>query len=191
VVAEPIEQTSASDHKDEASHKLWQLQKTSVPGQDSFLDKFDEVTEFQPVNKKIRDLVDDLINKHKLSARNVTLDVLWKRKGGTGGGRETWGKCIKLSGPAKYYGGGTEFVIWIAADHLEAARITNYQLEALLYHELLHITEVEDEDGNAKAILRSHEFEGFIAEIAEYGSWKSDVKRAANAFKQAPLAPDF
>ena len=175
---------------EDKTHKLWQLQRALIPSDESFIDKYDQATDFQPVSEKLRNLVDDLINEHKLSARNVQLSVMWKRRGGKVAGQAVWGKTVKLSGLAKHFSGGDEFVIWIAADTLRDARVTNYQLEALLYHELLHIDEIEDSDGNSKAVLVGHQFEGFISEIEKYGAWRTSAKSLEQAFKQAPLVPD-
>ena len=53
-----------------------------------------------------------------------------------------------------------------------------------MFHELLHI-EWDPEDG--KVFLISHDFEGFVAEIEEYGDWKRDLALAGRVFKQISL----
>jgi len=111
---------------------------------------------------------------------NVT--VLWKRKGGTSGGRPTLGKCAKLSGLARFFG-NVEFVVWVAADHVRAEGLTRWQVEALLYHELLH-ADLDDEKGWT---TRGHDVEVFAAELAEYGAWKRDLSMFVETVRQLPL----
>lgn len=108
----------------------------------------------------------------------VDLDIqyLWKRTGGSDGGRAKLGACQKPSGLLRYFS-GVNFVIWIGADTCRDAQLSYQQMEALVFHQLLHCSL----DDNDKPMLRPHDFEGFAAEITEYGFWKPDVKGIANA----------
>ncbi|HZS02225.1 MAG TPA: putative metallopeptidase [Chloroflexota bacterium] len=126
-----------------------------------------------------------LIRKHEmldggLGEENLT--VLWKRKGGSSGGVPTLGKCAKLSGLARFFG-HVEFVIWVAADHARAEGLTRWQVEALVYHELLH-AELDDEKGWTR---RGHDVEVFAAELAEYGAWRRDLSMFMEVARQMPL----
>lgn len=108
---------------------------------------------------------------------------LWKRKGGASAGRSTLGKCVLSSGLMRYFS-NTAWVIWIAADHVREMEFSDDQIEALVYHELLHCTLRGEDDRPA---VRGHDFEAFRSEIRRYGTWKLDLKSAADAFHQIPL----
>ena len=71
----------------------------------------------------------------------------------------------------------------VAADNCTAAKITHQQMEAIVFHELNHCGLDEKE----RPMVRPHDFEGFAAEIVEYGFWKSDIKAMARAFEQGQL----
>lgn len=131
-----------------------------------------------------------LIEKHSLPADEFTIDFFWKRKSGNSGGRPVLGKVVKLSGLAKHYSDGSEFAVWIAANHVRDLRMTNYQLEAALFHQLLHIAHSEDGDGELIPIVKAPEFTGYIREVEEYGDWRADLSTAKEAFTQAKLIPD-
>lgn len=129
---------------------------------------------------------------------NGRILYLWKQKGGKSGGRQTLGKCTKLSGMARYLSGVHEehpadFVIWFAADHCRDGVINNYQFEALVYHELCHIEieEKEDKEGNPTGEMQwtvvAHDAEVFHNEIATYGAWKSGLAQNRNAWEQLAL----
>lgn len=104
------------------------------------------------------------------------LRLFWKSKGGSTGSKNTLGKCVKPSGLLKKYS-DADFIVWVAADHTRH-RLTNRQMEALLYHELSHC--VLDEKG--RPAIRPHDFEGFAREIEIYGAWKGDIERIGKAF---------
>lgn len=120
------------------------------------------------------------------------ITYLWKLAGGQSKGNATWGKCIKLSGLAGYFDGEADFVIWLAADWLLAARATYLQVEAIVFHELSHIAVKEDKDGDfAGWGVTGHDFEGFATEVARYGMYRPSVARMASAFQAAlPLGVD-
>lgn len=128
-------------------------------------------------------LAKELRAKHKLPTE-ISLDVLWKRKGGKSGGTPTYSKAnLTTSGLLGYYAGNTDVVIWLAADHCRERGFTTKHIRALLYHELLHITY----DDNLMPTLRGHDFAGFLDELREYGAWDTDLGAAKAAFEQAKL----
>lgn len=135
-------------------------------------------------------LAEEVIRKHNLPAQYFPIVVLWKRKGGTSAGKPTLGKTQKLTGLSRHFAGDAQFCIWIAADHIERHEFTNYQLEALIFHELQHIDASVDDDGNTIPRLKSHDFEGFARDIQEYGAWMPTYRRLQNTFTQAELLPD-
>jgi hypothetical protein len=112
-----------------------------------------------------------------LQSREVVF--LWKRKGGAAGGKPTLGKCQRPTGLLKHFA-GVDFVIWAAADHCRAVQMAAYQVEGLLFHELLHA----GEDNEGRAVIWPHDFTGFRAEVEEYGAWKPDLSDAARSFGQ-------
>ncbi len=160
-------------------------------------------------NRAAAKVADILISRKRefrhIPEHNGRIIYLWKAKGGKSGGRNTLGKCIKLSGLAKYLSQTDDyhddngnrvpydFVIWTAADHCRDGFISNYQFEALIYHELTHIDieEKEDKEGNPTGemqwTVRGHDVEVFHNEIAEYGDWKLDLRQNRQAWEQLAL----
>lgn len=122
-----------------------------------------------------------------------SIAFLWKRAGGGTSGKVTLGKCVKLSGLAKFFSeqitenaeesaidfSRFDFVIWVAADHARLWQPSWKQITALVFHELLH---VDSEDSKPKT--RGHDFEGFAREIEEFGIWRRDIDRICAAFRQ-------
>ena len=118
-------------------------------------------------------------------ARLSRIAYRWRRQGGKLNGKITLGKCVRLTGAAKHLAAeGTEFLIWVAADHAEAVRLTEGQLEALLWHELRHVARSVK---TGSAAIRPHDAELFAGEIVRYGAWRRDLRQAADAVRQAPL----
>lgn len=111
-----------------------------------------------------------------------TLTFLWKRQGGSAAGKIALGACVKPTGLVKHYN-KSDFIIWLAADHIGGAYLDRWQVEALLTHELLHC-DWTDKD---KPALRPHQFEGFTAELEWYGAWQADLQAMIEAARQLPL----
>lgn len=155
-----------------------------VPSEDEFAE-----TEFIE-SAELGNIVNRLIQRHNMPARNFDVLVLWKSKGGRSSGRPVWGKTQKLAGVARYLSEQADFVIWISADHVRNERITNYQLEAIVFHELNHISASEDEEGNVSGFIKAHDFEGFYKDIEVYGNWADTYRGVEKSMKQAPLIVD-
>jgi hypothetical protein len=122
-----------------------------------------------------------IVEAHLPDFPECSIVYLWKAKGGAPGGNATMGKCLKLTGDKQFGFNGRDYEIWLAADHVAAMQFSNFQLEALLYHELLHVAKQEDEDGNIKLGVRGHDFEGFVPEIENYGFWDQSAAAIARA----------
>lgn len=119
--------------------------------------------------------------------QRCNVDILWKAKGGQSGGKLTFGKCQKLSGLALWYSGET-FVIWIAADHVRDHAFNQYQLEALIYHELSHCGwELNEKTGETKWMVQAHDATVFFNEIARYGTWQQDLRILKQSYEQLAL----
>jgi hypothetical protein len=108
----------------------------------------------------------------------VRVRVLWRAKGGKTRGKVTLGKCQKPTGLLGLYA-DCDFLVWIAADHCRDYHLSAWQLEAALYHELLHITldESDEDDAEERLVLRDHEFGGFLRELERYPDWHTDLRR--------------
>lgn len=156
------------------------VEAIEIPADDTFLLDF-------TADDRLMELATVLIhNCEELKfIEEFTVTYLWKRKGGKSKNSLTLGKCIKTAGLVHYFA-RTDFVIWVAADHLITAfhRKRPVQIDALMYHELRHI----DRDDNGQAASQGHEFEGFASEIERFGIWREDMKPIACAFQeQLPL----
>lgn len=116
---------------------------------------------------------------------NARIAFLWKKDGGTSGRKVVFGKTTKANAVIRHFA-EVDFVIWLGANHCRDYALSNWQLEALVYHELLHC----DIDNKGKFIVSPHEFEGFLAELRNYGAWLPDLEAAASAFSQMPLFGD-
>lgn len=52
--------------------------------------------------------------------------------------------------------------------------------EAALFHALLHIETVEDEEGNVQGVKKSkHQVEAFLEEITYFGAWRPEIAEVA------------
>lgn len=107
------------------------------------------------------------------------IDYFWKRKGGKSGGNDVLGKCVKVTGPLKFYS-QKDFLIWLAADNCYHANY--FQLTATVFHELKHAGKSIAED---KTELIGHDFEGFNREIEVFGSWRNNAFAMQKAFEKA------
>jgi hypothetical protein len=116
---------------------------------------------------------------HLIDAR---IHFLWKSKGGKNGGKLILGKCKKPTGELKFYA-DADYCIVFSADHCFAHNLKNWQILALLYHELKHTC--LDKHGNFST--KGHDFEGFENELKYFGAWKSDAERIVRAAQELPL----
>lgn len=114
------------------------------------------------------------------------LRFLWKAEGGKKSGAPILGKCVLASGLVEFFG-LANWIVWLGADWCRELEFSDEQIEAALYHELLHCElkgKNEDEPG-----IRGHDFEGFSKEIERYGFWEETLMVARGAV-QGRLAFD-
>ena len=117
---------------------------------------------------------------------------LWKREGGKSKGKERLGYCQKTSPLDKFLTGGdtngADFIIWLGADNVAAMQFTRLQVEAICYHELLHIVAVEPEDDSEKVTYKpgGHDVEAFRSEIEAYGFWHHELRKVAETIRAQP-----
>lgn len=120
-------------------------------------------------------------------AQRAAIAYRWKRKGGTSQGQAVLGTCTKLTGFV-FQEVRCQYLIWIAADHVAADDLDQRQIEALLYHELSHITRNEDEETGAESWgVVGHDFDGFLAEYRRFGGWHGGIAAIAHEVRQQPL----
>ena len=118
---------------------------------------------------------------------NAKIHFLWKSKGGKNGGRRILGKCKKPTGELRFYA-DADYVIVFSADHCSELNenkmpIKNWQILALLFHELKHTCI----DKNGKFSTKGHDFEGFHRELELFGGWKSDAEQIIKTSQKLPL----
>lgn len=129
-----------------------------------------------------------------------TVDYRWKRRGGTSKGSANLGNCVRLSGAAKMYSNSTKVFVTLSADHLRTIGYKNWQVEALIYHELLKVWPEEKwskpDKFTGKQIqlptvyhIQAPDFSGFYKEIEEYGLWHEPLERLDEVVQ--PALPGF
>ena len=134
-------------------------------------------------------LIDDYAELEHLRELQQTGQIiyLWKSAGGSGQGKATLGRCVKTSGLVKHFSGAL-WCIWLAADWINLYSFTRRQVEAALYHELLHADMTGEQNGKPpKPLVTGHDCEMFMGEVNRYGLWRNDLKIVAPAFEQAPM----
>jgi hypothetical protein len=57
------------------------------------------------------------------------------------------GRCLKVGDLAAHYS-DADYVVWLAIDNVTEQTLADRQITALLFHELLHVQEVLDKEGN-------------------------------------------
>jgi hypothetical protein len=117
---------------------------------------------------------------HGLShLRDVSIGYLWKSKGGKSKGRPTLAKTVKPSGITAYLT-DFAFIVWVAADNVDAAALTNWQVEALVYHELssIRVAETDDEDAEETLAIVGPDVQENFDVMRLYGDWNASLQRA-------------
>lgn len=107
----------------------------------------------------------------------LTIKYLWKRSGG-----KKNGACQLVSGLTGFFA-ACDFVVWLAYDKVVDHAWTRWQVEALTFHELCHINFEYDKNDNLRPLLYDHEFEGFRAEIQNYGHWQPNIEDLGKTFQ--------
>ena len=129
------------------------------------------------------DLIAEFAEEEFRHLVDVPIAYLWRREGGASGGLATYGKCSRLSGPARYYS-QRHFLIWAAADHCRLSEFTPQQMRALVYHELSHIG---CDLASGKLMVVEHEFAGFYQELRRFGPWMPHLRTLGGVFEQLRL----
>lgn len=155
-----------------------------VPSADVFEDNEGNPLEFIP-GADIQAMAAHVFKKHETIFKHIlsfNLQFRWRAKGGKDQGRPRLGRCQKTAGLLREFS-GADFVVMLSADNCGAYKMTFGQVEALVFHELLHIDATEA----YKPRIEPHDFEGFVAELQHYGAWKSDLKAVEAVLAQPSL----
>lgn len=106
---------------------------------------------------------------------------LFKRKGPEKPRRKL-GTCQKPGGLLEYFS-KADFIVCLMANN--CLGLTNWQVEAVVYHELKHAGITE----KGEWTTMPHDCECFAQEIERYGLWKSDLAKIARASEKAMDLP--
>lgn len=149
----------------------------TIPSEHAFKREFLEAPELERMAQTI-------IRQHAELAFLLDWDIrcLWKRDGS---GKEAMGRCRVLTGELAYFA-NADWLIWVAADIARDSLFGDHEVEALLFHELLHC-KLKGKEGQEKPATRGHDFEAFAIEVERYGAWDVSLRRAHTAFRQLEL----
>ena len=142
----------------------------TIPQDDEFEDKSFMVA---PALEAVGSLL--IYENSKFSfLKGVDILYCWKRDGGKSNNKIVLGKIGKINPRERFLCDDKyQFLMWIAADHTRQGQFTEFQMEALVFHELCHLGKM----ANGEIVLLAHDFEGFAAELEAYGLWKSDLRQ--------------
>jgi len=128
-------------------------------------------------------------NLRELATYRIRISYLWGKAEKKKNGRIVFGECIRESGRTAFFA-ECDYTIVIYAGSIRDYCLTNWQMQALVYHELRHVLIDIDDDGEVALKIIGHDVEMFYDEIRHFGLWKINLKSAARAFRQVPLFVD-
>lgn len=131
---------------------------------------------------ELANIAEGLIGQHGFldDLRHCDIRWYWKRKTGVSKGRVKIGFMKRASDLLGHFS-GADFIGWLSATTARDGRFTDDQVEAAVFHQLLHIG--SDDKGNW--IFVPHDFEGFAQEVRHYGTWTEGLKLGGTAFVAA------
>lgn len=137
-----------------------------------------------------------LIRNHHTHLADVEIRYVFRSETAKNNGKPIMGKARKLSGlnaylaqPAGDPDAEDFFVIEISEPAWTA--LDAKQREALVDHELCHLTTVYDEDTDTvKLALRPHDLEEFRVIVERHGLWQPDVEAFAKTIAQGEFTFD-
>jgi hypothetical protein len=130
----------------------------------------------------LANIAEMLIDRHGFLGDLINCEIryYWRRKTGVSKGRVKIGYCKRASDLLGHFS-GADFIVWLSATTARDGKFTPRQVEAAIFHQLLHIE--TDDQGNF--ISARHDFEGFAQEIRHYGTWTEDLKLVVPAVDAA------
>lgn len=131
---------------------------------------------------ELANIAEQLIQRHGFLEDLQHCDIrwYWKRKTGVSKGRVKIGFMKRASDLLGHFS-GADFIGWLSATTARDGKFTSGQVEAAVFHQLLHIG--SDDKGNW--IFVPHDFEGFAQEVRHYGTWTEGLKLGGTAFVAA------
>ena len=130
---------------------------------------------------------EDMARKKFPDLEQFDIRFLWKKEGGAKGGKAILGKITLARGFTLFYS-KAEAIVWLAADHLRIIKATEKVIDAVLFHELCHAVLKDGKEGVEPGLqLIGYDYEGFLAELREFGAWRTDLTRMAEAVGQLEL----
>jgi hypothetical protein len=154
-----------------------------VPSKQRFKDEGEGVIEADDLAHIAAALIrDDTLPLGHLE--NLSIAYLFAEKGGTTGGYPCLGRCIKASKVLRHFG-DMDYVVLLSADNLREMKATRWQVEALVAHQLGHISLETTEKGEDRLGVQGHDFEGFTWEFARYGAYLAGMVAPAQAAASA------
>ena len=138
----------------------------------------------------IRTVANELIRNKECFAHleHSSIVYLWKKAGGKSQGKPILGK-VQATSPLTRFFSETQFIMMLSADHLflygeGQGKIPHKFAEALVFHELCHLG-WDAEKGQVE--IQGHQYEGFFAEIEQYGIWRTELAELHQTMKQMDL----
>lgn len=145
-----------------------------VPADEVFAEAGSEYLEAPELEAIGKALIDGDFELGALVNREVL--YFWKHTSGTSRGKgimgrlEVPGQLFRKYKPASY-------VLWISADRVRKENYTPMQMQAQVYHLLLH-AEIKM---NGKAGLTGPTILAFPEEIEKFGAWQNDLRKGERA----------
>lgn len=161
--------------------------KASLPPERRFRDKGGYRVDFCRA-PEVEEIAERLIWHYPefVHLRGLRIAYLWRRKKQAKGGKLVLGTCSSLSGiPQAFL--EADWAVTIGAESCRETKLTAYQLEALVYHELSHIAPPDEDDPESVPTLCGHDAELFLSEIRRYGLWEASLKQTRDTFADLPL----
>ena len=137
---------------------------------------------FAPDLKEIGEALISSVNGRIHELEEAKIIYLWKRKGPEKP-RRVLGRCQHPSGLLEFFC-SADFVITLMANNCSFLGLTKWQIEAVVFHELMHAGWI---DGGPE--MMPHDCECFAADFERYGLWKGDLERIAEASTRALQLP--
>jgi hypothetical protein len=115
--------------------------------------------------------------------QDFTFSYFWKRKGGKANDKPKLGEAARVGGLTEAFAPNVDFAIWLAADNVREATLTNYQAEALVFR-CMKRTGTDDK---GRPAIKGFDWHGYSDEVTTYGLWMPELQDAGEAFLQLRL----
>lgn len=141
------------------------------------------MTKWSEASQEVLNIAQDMIGQYHPDLVDASIGFLFRDKAGTSGNKMVLGHAEKVSDRLRPYL-DYDFIIWLSEEDFIA--MTEERKEAIIDHELCHITITEDGD---RKMVR-HDVEEFTAIIERHGLWNWDLIEMGDQVKQLALPLD-